>query len=236
MIGIGLWDERDITAKGLEAVRLCDYVYLESYTSKLNVEVGELQEYYGKKVIIADRQMVEENADEILERAKGHDVALLVIGDVFSATTHTDLKLRAFKKGIVVKVIHNASVLTAVGDTGLELYKFGRVTTIPFVNDNVISPVSVFHENHERGLHTLFLLDIKVDEGKYMTVQDAVNYLRSHDVSDRMAVACAGLGSLEPEIAYAKLSELPKFEKLPQCLIIPGEVHFMEEEALKLYS
>ncbi len=32
MVGIGLNDEKDITVKGLEAVKKCDSVYLESYT------------------------------------------------------------------------------------------------------------------------------------------------------------------------------------------------------------
>lgn len=34
-IGLGLSDEKDITVKGLECVRKCDYVYLENYTSIL---------------------------------------------------------------------------------------------------------------------------------------------------------------------------------------------------------
>ena len=149
MIGIGLWDKKDITAKGLEAIRLCDYVYLEDYTSKMNCTKEELEEFYGKKIKLADRDLVEQRAHEILDKAREHEVAFLVIGDVFAATTHTDIRLRAFKKGIQVKVIHNASVLTALGETGLELYKFGKVTSIPFENENVISrPISaIFYQN-----------------------------------------------------------------------------------------
>lgn len=43
------------------------------------------------------------------------------------ATTHTDLELRARELGIPVKVIHNASIMNAVGVCGLQLYRFGEV-------------------------------------------------------------------------------------------------------------
>jgi diphthine synthase len=35
VIGLGLGDAKDITVKGLEIVKRCDLVYLESYTSIL---------------------------------------------------------------------------------------------------------------------------------------------------------------------------------------------------------
>lgn len=37
MIGLGLGDAKDITVKGLEIIRKCSRVYLESYTSILSV-------------------------------------------------------------------------------------------------------------------------------------------------------------------------------------------------------
>ncbi len=38
LIGLGLGDEKDITVKGLEAVKRCSKVYLEHYTSVLGVD------------------------------------------------------------------------------------------------------------------------------------------------------------------------------------------------------
>jgi diphthine methyl ester synthase len=35
IIGLGLGDPKDITVKGLEAIKQCDRVYLENYTSIL---------------------------------------------------------------------------------------------------------------------------------------------------------------------------------------------------------
>jgi diphthine synthase len=235
MIGIGLNDEKDISVKGLEAVRKCSRIFLESYTSMLAVPVSRLEEFYGKKIILANRDMVEKNSDEILTEG---DTAFLVIGDVFSATTHVDLMLRAREKGIDVRIIHGASVVSAVGVTGLEVYKFGKTTSIPFENEKVKTPVEVLEGNQRLGLHTLFLLDLRPDEGRFLTIKGAAEYLIRRGVeADMLAVGCARLGSEEPVIRAGKLKDLKKkeFGKPPYCLVIPGRLHFMEEEALKRF-
>jgi diphthine synthase len=41
------------------------------------------EEYYGKEVTIADREMVESQVDAILENADRENVAFLVVGDPF---------------------------------------------------------------------------------------------------------------------------------------------------------
>ena len=133
LIGLGLCDERDITLRGLDAVKGCERVYLEAYTSMLMVDKGRLEALYGKEIVVADREMVESAADGILERAGDADVAFLVVGDPFGATTHTDLQLRARERGIEVRVVHNASVLNAVGAAGLQLYRFGAFLVVGFV-------------------------------------------------------------------------------------------------------
>lgn len=242
MIGIGLNNEKDITLKGLETVKKCKTVYLEDYTSKLSCETGKLEELYNKKVVLADRNLVEKKAAEILEKAKNEDVAFLVVGDVFSATTHTDLRLRAIEKGLDVRIIHNASVLTAIGDTGLELYKFGKVASIPFENNNIKTPYEVFEMNKRMGLHTLFLLDIDTKKKRYMGIKEALSYLldvekkEKKDLIDQetICIGCARLGSEKEKIKAGETKELIKEEfKGLQCLIIPGKLHFIEEEALK---
>ena len=90
-IGIGLNDEKDISLKGLDLVKKADIVYLENYTSKLNCNLNYLEKLYGKKIILADRKLVEMDAEKtMLQQAKTQDVAFLVVGDIFSATTHMD--------------------------------------------------------------------------------------------------------------------------------------------------
>jgi precorrin-3B methylase len=37
IVGLGLGDERDITVRGLDAVRSCSKIYMEAYTSLLSL-------------------------------------------------------------------------------------------------------------------------------------------------------------------------------------------------------
>ncbi|MBT3464532.1 diphthine synthase [archaeon] len=247
LIGLGLNDEKDITIKGLEAIKNCDYIYLESYTSLLlNTSIEKLEKLYGKKIIIADRELVEKKSDEILDNATQNNVAFLVVGDVFSATTHTDLFLRAKEKNIDIKIIHNTSILTAVGDVGLELYKYGKTTSMPYFEKGFEpeTPYDVIKQNKSNGLHTLVLLDIKPD--RKMTVYEAISQLlqiqekRTEKIftSDLMIVGCARLGSDNFTIKYGKVQELQNndFGKPLHCLIVPGKLHFMEEDMLGLWK
>jgi len=246
-IGIGLNDEKDISLKGLETVKKADFAYLESYTSKLNVPIDYLEKLYNKKIIIANRALVESEAEKtILANAKDNEVAFLVVGDVFSATTHIDLYLRAKKLGIKTRAIHNASVLTTVGITGLQLYKFGKTASIPFHNENVETPYDALALNQKNNLHTLFLLDLKEYSNDSLSVHDAIRYLLKvelkrgdHIFTDNtFCVGCAKLGSLDSIIKAGKAKDLLKhdFKNGMHCLIAPSKnLHFMEEEALKLY-
>jgi diphthine synthase len=248
LIGLGLCDEKDITVKGLEAVKKCKRVYLEDYTSLMQSPVKTLEKFYGKKIILADRKMVEQNSDEILNNANKEDVALLVVGDPMGATTHVDFILRAKEKKVPVKIIHNTSIINAVGITGLQLYKFGMTTSIVFKENNWMpeTPYSAIKMNKVNGLHTLCLLDIKKDENRFMTVNEALDILleledkrKEKIVTDRtLAIGCARIGSDKQLIKFGKVKDLKSvdFGKPPHCLIIPGRLHFMEEEALKLFD
>ena len=167
LIGLGLCNEKDITVKGLEYIKQSDYIYMEYYTSILGIDSTKLEEYYGKKIILADREMIEIGFDkEILEKAKSSKVSLLVVGDPFSATTHIDLYLRCIHEGVKVEVVNNASILNSIGITGLSLYRFGETVSIPFFTEKW-RPYSFYDKisrNYKNDLHTLILLDIKVKE------------------------------------------------------------------------
>ena len=248
LVGIGLADERDITVKGLDLVKKSDIIYLESYTSKLTVPVSTLEKFYGKKVELADRKTVEVDAEEkLLKPAKTKDVTLLIIGDALSATTHVDLLMRAKEMKIKTSVVHNASVLTAIGKTGLQLYKFGKTASIPFTHDNYEpeTPYTILAENQSIGAHTLFLLDLRPDENKYMTIADAIRYLQKLEIrlgkglvkDSTVMIGCARLGADEKIIAGKAKDLLKKDFGAPvHCLIIPGKLHFVEEDALKQFS
>jgi len=247
-IGIGLNDEKDISVKGLELVKKADFVYLDNYTSKLNCNLSFLEKLYGKEIILADRNLVELEAEKtILLNARTREVAFLVPGDVFSATTHLDLYLRARNLSIRTRVVHNASVMTAIGVTGLQLYKFGKTASIPLQNDNIEVPYEVLKLNQSNNLHTLFILDLKLDSNDSLTVNDAIRYLLKVELKkgekifgdNTICVGCAKLGSLDQIIKVGEANSLLKenFKNGLHCLIVPAKkLHFMEEEALKIYN
>ncbi len=249
IIGLGLHDEKDITVNGLDIVKKCSKVYLESYTSKLNCDVDKLEALYGKKIILADRELVEKKAEEtILKDAMEEDVAMVVVGDPLGATTHIDLYLRAKEKGIEIVLINNASVMNAIGNVGLELYKFGKTTSIVFPTSN-FKPESCYDmikQNQSIDAHTLCLLDIKADQDKYMTVNDGIKILleieekRGEKVftEETIVVGCARLGSNDCIIKAGTAKEILKtyFGKPLHCLIVPGKLHFKEEEMLEQWK
>src|SRR3989344_7868923 len=129
LIGLGLWDKEDITIKGFNTIKNCDEVYLEHYTSQLGCSVEELESFYGKSVTLCNREFIEGNIEKIVEMAKEKNIALLIVGDPFGATTHLEYVLEARKQNVTVEIIHNTSILNAVGEIGLELYKFSRTVS-----------------------------------------------------------------------------------------------------------
>lgn len=267
LVGLGLGDAKDITVKGLEIVKKADYVFLEAYTSILCVGKEALEEFYGCKIELADRETVEQNSDLLLEHAKDKDVAFLVVGDPFGATTHTDLVLRACQMNIPYQVIHNASIMNAVGCCGLQLYNFGETVSIVLWTDNW-KPDSFYDKiasNRKQGLHTLCLLDIKVKEQsvenlikgrkifeppRYMSVNEAVSQLldvvKNRDMKGEppaytestIAVGLARVGAANQKIVCGSMKELLSHDlgRPLHSLIIPGHLHFIEKDMLRIFA
>jgi diphthine synthase len=248
-IGLGLSDEKDISVKGLEAVKSCDIIFLENYTSRLNVPLTNLEKLFSRKIIPADRELVETGAEKtLLNDAKTKKVAFLVAGDVFSATTHLDLWMRAKELGIETKIIHSAGIFSGISETGLQLYKFGKTTSIPFPTENwkPESPYDILKENQSRNSHTLILLDLSPKDNRFMTANDAIKYLLDIETKrkekifteDTFCVGCARLGSETQKIVSGKAKNLVKadFGAPLHCLIVPSKLHFQEENALKFWK
>lgn len=250
--------------RGLEAVRSCSEVYLETYTSLLtSTPTSTLEAFYGLPIIEADRETVESNAERILQNARTSNVAFLVVGDPYGATTHTDLELRARHAGIPVEKIHNASIMNAIGAAGLQLYKYGETVSIVFFTDTW-RPDSFYDKilkNRKNGLHTLCLLDIKTKEptmeslarGKpvyepprFMTVNQAIDQLL--EVEEKrgegaygegtMCVGVARVGSRGQCIVAGEMGRLRgvEFGGPLHSLVIAGEMHELEEEMLREFA
>ncbi|MGB9928208.1 MAG: diphthine synthase [Methanosarcina sp.] len=247
-IGLGLFDECDISLKGLEAIRECDLVYAEFYTSCLmGTSLERMEKLYGKKVFLLSREDVEQNPAWLIE-ATTKNIAFLTGGDTMVSTTHVDLRLRAEKMGIKTCLIHGASIASAVsGLTGLQNYRFGKAASIPHPYESrrgtrVISetPYDIIKQNLEMGLHTLVFLDIDKEKG-YMTVNTALDLLLELEerkgegvMYESIAVGVARAGSEKPVVKadYAKKLREFDFGSPLHILVIPGKLHFLEAEAL----
>jgi len=205
---------------------------------KLDTTFPELERVIGKQVTPLPRGSMEEHAEKILKEANEYDVAILVGGDALSATTHISLLLDARDVGIETNVIHGSSIFTAITDTGLSLYKFGKTVTIPFKEKGPVDTVlKTIEENYEYGLHTLMLLDLKMTQDKYMTIDEAIKRLLEIGEFNKntLLVGVARLGSRSPTIKADIAIKLLEhdFGSPPHALIAPGRLHFMEEEALE---
>lgn len=234
-IGLGI-DEGYITLKGIEEAKKCDRVFAEFYTSK------KFDVNLDKEIEILCREDIE-NGEKIIEAAKKERIALLVPGDPMAATTHLQLRLEAMKKGIEVKIICGPSIFSAVPSLlGLEHYKFGRTVSIPWPRENFF-PKSYYFEIGENGsLHTLVLLDTEPP----MTANDAIKILLSIEKEERKgifteerlvcAVARAGSDDCFIKCGGAKELEAVDFGKTPHAIVVPGELHFMEEEILNFFK
>jgi diphthine synthase len=232
LVGLGL-SESDVPLRAVEVLENCDSVYCEFFTNNWTGDIEEIADIAGKDIEILTREKVE--SDFLIKEAADKSIALLVPGDPLTATTHIELVMEAKKQGVGVDIIHASSIYTAVAETGLQLYKFGRATTIPKPQDKFspTSPFEVIKENKRIGLHTLVLLDIG------MTASCGLKILNDRGLSDINVVACCKLGTPEKIIKYGKISGLLKEENLdqsPSCLVIIGDMNFKEEEALKLWE
>lgn len=246
LVGLGLHDHRGISLRGLDEMREADVVFAEHYTSMLTEgSLQRLSELSGKEIVLLDRQQVEDGKDILGACARGK-VVLLVAGDPMTATTHVDLRLRALKASVRASVVHGSSALTAVpGILGLQHYKFGRTTTLPLAEGEYLptSPHEIIAENKGRGLHSLVLLDIDAEQSRYMTANQGMRTLLAMeeragsgtiDVSTLTCVV-ARAGAPDCVVRAGRLGTLIEEEFGPplHTIVIPGRLHFMEEEALE---
>jgi len=246
-VGLGLHDERGISLRGLEETREADAVFAELYTSLMpGLSIQGLEKLVGRTVLVVSRRDLEEEGGWlVLEEAKKGKAVLLVPGDPLIATTHLDLRIRAEKQGIKTRLIHGASIVSAVvGLCGLQNYKFGRSVTIPFSEGGFASetPYRVILENRVMGLHTLCFLDIRAEERRCMTVREGLQALldverqrRGHVITlDTLVVGIARAGSRDPTVKAGYVGEIMNhdFGSPPHTLVFPGKLHFVEAEAL----
>ncbi|VVB66735.1 Diphthine synthase [Candidatus Gugararchaeum adminiculabundum] len=251
LIGIGLWNEKSASLQAIEAIKKCETVFAETYTNRMEEgTILEISKLTGKKIVYLPRERVEEEK-EIVAAAKKGDTALIVPGDAMMATTHVSLLLSCRKAGLETKVIHGTSIITAaIGAAGLQIYKFGRTTTLVSWSEKYrpTSTYDAIRENFDRGLHTMVLLDIV--EGKPMEAKQALELLLEMEKAKKgkvfsektEIVLLSRIGGEEQKVSFGEIGKLMKNVKgakmgePPFCIIVPGKLHFLEQEFLAAFS
>ncbi len=246
-IGLGLGVD-GISLRGVEKAKNADEVYAELYTSKIpEFDLEDLEKRIGNSIHLLNRKDVEQKPEKIIEKAKEGNVAFLVAGDPMIATTHLDLRLRACEAETETEIVHGPSIHTAApGLAGLQSYKFGRSATIPLPEKPSDTPYEVLEKNKEMGLHTLFLLDIEAEKERYLNANEALEYLLKSEEklekdifsTDTLSVVVARAGTDAPVVRADEAGKLLKedFGEPPHVLIVPGELHFMEANALETFG
>lgn len=245
-VGLGLNDEMGINLHGLEEVKTAKTVFIELYTSFMpNFSMKHFEEISGKRLnVVSRRELEEENGETILKAAENDKAVLLVPGDPLIATTHVTLRIEAEKRGIKTRIVHGASIVSAViGLSGLHNYKFGKSVTIPFPDETLPeTPYNVIAQNKKLGLHTLCLLDIKTEEKRYLSIRESLDLLLKIEQKKKkrtvtmntLVVGIARAGSDNPAVKAGSVRKLLGYDfgEPPYTIVFPGKLHFMEAEAL----
>jgi len=243
-----------LSIKAINAIGSADKVYIDTYTS---IAPGVDEELVARlnpraEVVRATRVHLEDNAHMIIEEARNRNIVILVPGDPLTATTHIAILVEARRRGIEAELVPGLSGLQAVIDaTGLQFYRFGKPVTLVYPEPGLrpYSTVETIHENMRRNLHTLVLLDLRLDQGKAMTIPEAVKLLLD------LEAELARKGEAEPLIRDALIvavarAALPgqkcvagapgrvaaeQYPPPPHSLVVTApRLHPVEEEALQV--
>ncbi len=247
-IGLGLSDERGLSPLALDALRSSDAVFAEEYTAVAPAGTLErLADTIGRPVTLLTRPLLESEAPLLHALQKASRVALVVVGDPFTATTHVALRVAVERAGHAWRYVPNASILTAaVGFLGLSAYRFGRTVSLPFPAPGFAprSPIEHLAANRARGLHTLVLLDLVPEEGRFLLAREGLSILRERDpdgaaVPDSAPVAVAArVGRPDAAGWFGPFDRLRSIDFGPpmHVIVVPAaDLHFEESAAIERY-
>lgn len=243
LVGLGL-SEKDITAGALDVCRNCE-LYVDTFTSLVPEGVTDsIMGITGRRITVLSRQDMEENAADLVRMASGKDIAILVGGDPLIATTHKILYIEAKKQGVKTIAIHaNSIITTAIGESGLDFYRFGSTCTVPRWSEHY-SPMS-FYEKIESNLknneHTILLLDYDAEKKSTISIKDVVSILEKAEAHYKKGVINPAtriiiLHNMLREDAKVIMTTIKEAEEINHggvnVLVLPAELKDIEKEAV----
>jgi diphthine synthase len=198
LVGMGPGRISSMTIEAKNAAKSADFRRYEAYTALWPAdELVKLEEDIGDIKMVMRPEV--ESPTELLDLAKTHLVALLIVGDPLQATTHVDIQLQALEAGINCIVFHGISITTLVtGAVGLSNYRFGRQTTItyPYGGWVATSPLEVIAANIFQNQHTLALLDLDptgAGTGKQIPMQPSDAYVSLDLMKEKLSSNISGM-------------------------------------------
>ena len=241
--GLGIYNKLDADVVAL--LRGSD-IFLERYTFRISDgQLREIEEAIGKRIVELDRGSLEERAGEFVRKASDKDIALLVGGDPLIATTHKILYLEAIGVGVKIEVVHSSSIFTAaIGESGLDFYRFGEVCTIADWKEGY-RPVSFYDKlscNFGNNMHTLILLDYDSVQARSMDHKEALRIMLDAESSkakgiisrEGMLIVMTDIGSDGMRLLYKRVNELldMDLDYGMCCFILHAELSEIEKEML----
>lgn len=242
-VGLGL-GPMGVSLEGLEEIRAADEAYLEYYTTPHDPALlGVLEKQSGRHFVVVDRAFVEDGKS-ILSAARSGRIVLAVSGDPMIATTHGELRVRAINAGVTTRVVHGATIGTAVASaSGLHYYKFSRTVTVTRESVSSASQAyKILHENLLEGAHTLLLLEYDVEKGEGVAPAGALsgllaaeaNFKRGVVSGDSFALVLSRIGRKDEALRAGTFTELGDlhYGEPPHSVVVPGSLHFTEVDSI----
>lgn len=247
LVGAGIYDTFEMY-NSINILKSCDRIYLESFTSPISdnfIDILKTTVEPEKKIEFVKRWFVEDGR-QILDESKTLNVGLVSYGDPTIATTFTELRIRAIKNNIDVKVIHAASGITSlVGECGLQIYKIGKLVTMMEERQSAISVYSTVFSNLNLNCHTIILTEYRQgDDGTVFFLKPNNIMSRLLDVEkdimygfvseDSFLIVLSRIGTDEQKIFSGKIKSLLELDygNGPHTIIFPSKFHFTEEDAI----
>jgi diphthine synthase len=247
LIGAGIYETFELS-NSIDILKNCDRIYIEMFTSPISDNVIQNLKSTlgpGKKIEFVKRWIVEDGR-QILDESKTLNVALVSYGDPTIATTFTELRTRAIKSDVNVRVIHAASGITSlVGESGLQIYKIGKLVTMMEERQSAVSVYTTIFNNLNLNCHTIILTEYRQEENGsffFLKPNEVISRLieMEKDIKygfiseDSFLIVLSRIGTDNQRIVSAKANSLLGIDygEGPHALIFPSKLHFTEEDAI----
>ena len=239
IIGLGVDPKNTAPVFIKNTTNICEKSYIDTYTTFIT---NDYLDWIKKelKAVPASRDLLED-VKNFVEEAKDKNICLYVYGDPYVATTHQSLRTYAAERKIKVKMVYSSSFINVIfGETGLHIYKIGFVGSL--IKGDINSRNYIYKQVGaalEAKKHSIIIpTGYEGDMGSLLLElkQAELNFKEDTFPDNRFLIFISRAGMDEEKVLGGTLEDLFKTKTTldePFTLIVPGLLHFSEEEVLK---